>query len=68
MSSQSVQQAAKDALLGSTKAGALTIIYGLTLNEWVAVATISYMILQSAKLIMDMIDARKSRKGQLDEC
>lgn len=41
-----------------------TIIFGLTLNEWVAIATLFYIILQAFFLIKDRLKKRRDRRGR----
>lgn len=40
-----------------------TMILGLTLNEWVAIATLIYVVLQTFFLVKDRIKKNKAKRG-----
>jgi hypothetical protein len=51
---------ARDALLAAAKSAPPATIACLTLNEWVAIATIAYIVLQTAHLVWKW---RREAKG-----
>jgi uncharacterized membrane protein len=40
----------------------ITTLFGFSLNEWVAITTIIYVVLQSVFLVADRLKKRRSRR------